>query len=94
MSEEFGPNFITLTDEDGNEIELEYVDAIEVDALPKLRFEQRPKLADAAAVAGVVQDLVERAVERHQRRAERHHRQRQRCGDEIKEQEGVELLSE
>ena len=31
MSEEFGPNFITLTDEDGNEIELEYVDAIEVD---------------------------------------------------------------
>ena len=31
MSEEFGPNFITLTDEDGNELELEYVDAIEVD---------------------------------------------------------------
>ena len=31
MSEEFGPNFITLTDEDGNEIELEYVDAIEGD---------------------------------------------------------------
>ena len=27
MSEEFGPNFITLTDEDGNDIELEYVDA-------------------------------------------------------------------
>ena len=25
MSEEFGPNFITLTDEDGNDIELEYV---------------------------------------------------------------------
>ena len=24
MSEEFGPNFITLTDEDGNDIELEY----------------------------------------------------------------------
>ena len=31
MSEDFGPNFITLTDEDGNDIELEYVDAIEVD---------------------------------------------------------------
>lgn len=29
MSEEFGPNFITLTDEDGKEIELEYVDALE-----------------------------------------------------------------
>ena len=33
MSEDFGPNFITLTDEDGNDIELEYVDAIEVDGL-------------------------------------------------------------
>ena len=32
MSEEFGPNFITLTDEDGNDIELEYVDALELDA--------------------------------------------------------------
>ena len=29
MSEEFGPNFITITDEDGNDIELEYVDALE-----------------------------------------------------------------
>ena len=31
MSEEFGPNFITLTDEAGNDIELEYVDSPEVD---------------------------------------------------------------
>ena len=38
MSEEFGPNFITLTDEDGNEIELEYVDAIEVDGLTYMAF--------------------------------------------------------
>lgn len=29
MQDEFGPNFITLTDEDGNDIELEYVDALE-----------------------------------------------------------------
>ena len=29
MSEEFGPDFITVTDEDGNEIELECVDALE-----------------------------------------------------------------
>ena len=29
MSEEFGPDFITLTDEDGNEFELEHVDTIE-----------------------------------------------------------------
>ena len=31
MSEDFGPNFITLTDEDGNEFELEYIDALELD---------------------------------------------------------------
>ena len=29
MSEEYGPDFITLTDEDGNEVVLEYVDALE-----------------------------------------------------------------
>lgn len=29
MSEEFGPDFITITDEDGNDIELELVDALE-----------------------------------------------------------------
>ena len=38
MSEELGPNFITLTDEDGNEIELEYVDAIEVDGQTYMAF--------------------------------------------------------
>ena len=38
MSEDFGPNFITLTDEDGNDIELEYVDAIEVDAQTHMAF--------------------------------------------------------
>ena len=38
MSEEVGPNFITLTDEDGNEIELEYVDAIEVDGQTYMAF--------------------------------------------------------
>lgn len=29
MSEEFGPDFITVTDEDGNDIALELVDALE-----------------------------------------------------------------
>ena len=29
MSEEFGPDFITITDEDGNDFELEHVDTIE-----------------------------------------------------------------
>ena len=38
MSEDFGPNFITLTDEDGNDIELEYVDALEVDGQTYMAF--------------------------------------------------------
>ena len=38
MSEDFSPNFITLTDEDGNDIELEYVDAIEVDGQTYMAF--------------------------------------------------------
>lgn len=29
MSEEFGPNFITVTDEDSNDIELELLDVLE-----------------------------------------------------------------
>ena len=29
MSEEFGPTFITITDEDGQELVLEFVDALE-----------------------------------------------------------------
>ena len=29
MSEEFGPNIVTITDDDGNDIELEFVDALE-----------------------------------------------------------------
>ena len=38
MSEEFGPNFITLTDEEGNDIELEYVDALELDGQTYMAF--------------------------------------------------------
>ena len=38
MSEEFGPNFITLTDEDGNDIELEYVDALEHNGVTYMAF--------------------------------------------------------
>ncbi len=29
MSDEFGPNFVTLTDDDGQEIELEFIDALD-----------------------------------------------------------------
>ena len=30
MSEEYGANFITVTDEDGNEFELEHLDTLEL----------------------------------------------------------------
>ena len=49
MSEDFGPNFITLTDEDGNDIELEYVDAIEVDGQTYMAFFPVDDEADEAA---------------------------------------------
>lgn len=38
MSEDFGPNFITVTDDDGNEIELEYVDALEHNGVVYMAF--------------------------------------------------------
>ena len=33
MNDEFGPNFVTLTDDEGNDIELEYVDALDTTKL-------------------------------------------------------------
>ena len=38
MNEEFGPTFITVTDEDGNEIVLEYVDALEYNGQTYMAF--------------------------------------------------------
>jgi uncharacterized protein YrzB (UPF0473 family) len=38
MSEDFGPNFITLTDDEGNDIELEYVDALEHNGVTYMAF--------------------------------------------------------
>ena len=38
MSDEFGPNFITITDEDGNDIELEYVAALEHNGVTYMAF--------------------------------------------------------
>lgn len=38
MNDEFGPSFITLTDEDGNDIELEYVDALEHEGQTYMAF--------------------------------------------------------
>lgn len=38
MSESFGPDFITVTDEDGNEMELEYLDTLEYKGQTYLAF--------------------------------------------------------
>lgn len=38
MSEEFGPDFITLTDEDGNEFELEHLDTLELNGETYMAF--------------------------------------------------------
>ena len=46
MSEDYGANFITLTDDEGNEFELEYVDALEKDGVTYMAF--FPALEDEA----------------------------------------------
>lgn len=38
MSEEYGPDFITVTDEEGNDIELELVDALEHKGITYMAF--------------------------------------------------------
>ena len=38
MSEEFGNNYVVLTDEDGNEGEFEHIDTVEVDGQTYLAF--------------------------------------------------------
>lgn len=38
MSDEFGNNYVVLTDEDGNEVEFEHIDTVEVDGQTYLAF--------------------------------------------------------
>ena len=38
MGDEFGPDFITVTDEDGNDIELEFIDALELNGVQYMAF--------------------------------------------------------
>ena len=38
MGDEFGPTFITVTDENGDEIELEYVDSLEYNGVTYTAF--------------------------------------------------------
>ena len=47
MSEDFGPTFITVTDEDGKEIVLEFVDALEYNGVLYKAFFPAEKEDDA-----------------------------------------------
>lgn len=38
MGDEFGPDFISVTDEDGNELELELLDALEYNGVQYMAF--------------------------------------------------------
>lgn len=38
MSDEFGPDFITVTDEDGNDLELEFLDALDHNGVHYMAF--------------------------------------------------------
>ena len=38
MSEEFGANFVTITDEEGNDLELEHLDTLEYDGHVYMAF--------------------------------------------------------
>ena len=41
MAEEYGPTFITVTDEDGREIVLEFIDALELEPVVLLQLSCR-----------------------------------------------------
>lgn len=38
MSEEFGPTFVTVTDDEGNDIELEHLDTLEIEGTTYMAF--------------------------------------------------------
>ena len=61
MSDEFGPSFITLTDEDGNDIELEYVDALEHEGQTYMAF--FPAVEDEADGLVILKSVTENGEE-------------------------------
>jgi uncharacterized protein YrzB (UPF0473 family) len=54
MSDEFGPNFITVTDEDGTELVLEYVDALEHNGTTYMAFFPAEDESESAEDYGLV----------------------------------------
>lgn len=53
MSDEFGPDFITVTDEDGNDLELEFLDSLEWNGVQYMAFFP----ADADQAEGEEEDV-------------------------------------
>ena len=49
MSEDFGNNYVVLTDEDGNEVEFEHIDTVEVDGETYMAFIPAELAVDEAA---------------------------------------------
>ena len=54
MSEGFGPDFVSVTDEDGNEFELEHVDTIEYNDQIYMAFFPADTGEDAEEEAGLI----------------------------------------
>ena len=56
MSEEFGPDFITVTDEDGKEYELEHLDTLEYQGETYMAFSPAVPLDDSGRPADEEED--------------------------------------
>ena len=65
MSEEYGNDFVTLIDEDGNEVEFEHIDTVEYEGTTYLAFiPAELSLAEDAEV--VIMQIVEEDGMRHE----------------------------
>ena len=67
MSEEFGPDFISVTDEEGNEFELELVDSLEHRGItyyamfPAVAEDEEAESVEPASAAAAVADELAQA---------------------------------
>ncbi len=59
MSEEYGSDFITLTDEEGNEVELEHLDTLEHDGETYMAFGMSDPESAEDEIAVVIMTTVE-----------------------------------
>ena len=55
MSEEYGNDFVTLIDEDGNEVEFEHIDTVEYEGVTYLAFIPAELSVEEDAEVGIMQ---------------------------------------